>query len=280
MFISGPTLAGKSEVARFIARSVYKDDVHFLRMQPAKDGHSNAIIPLFHNVEKKSKTFSSAHTAQYTPERIFETLPDGLKAIRRLDRYGFTIIEADTDPCLRYAYPYDYRVFVMPMPQHVHDVLRSPRQAAEALQTVMQDTASFATEIFGLSDASVLDENLGLSSRSQNQATGNTVLEHVEIAEQQFRQFLRSPIGAEIAARVQLQPDYHALVESDVVIINKYTQGNPEALEDCCQRLENLLGRIQHDTRRHSLLFWGDIRDTHDANRRRLLQRFKQLLTD
>ena len=88
----------------------------------------------------------------YTPDRVFETLPDALRMIRESEHRPFVVMEADADPALRHAYPYDYRAFIMRPPADLHEVFRSDSEAAAAMREVMQDTASFACEIFGLMD--------------------------------------------------------------------------------------------------------------------------------
>ena len=102
-------------------------------------------------------------------------------------------------------------------------------------------------------------------------------LEKLDVSETQIRQFINSPIGAEIASRIQLQPAYHGLVESDVVVINTGVGYDGDALDECVERLEQLLGRLRHETRRHSVLYWGNIQRTSDPTHNKLLERFQQL---
>lgn len=282
LLINGPAGAGKTRMAQLVAEEVLKRPVHYLRMRLAPDGHTNAILK--HKPEKEAGVvgngWQSVHEVTYTDDRVFETLPDGLRAVRRLDRHGFIVIEADTNPSLRHAYPYDYRVFVMPAPTEVYTVFREPRAAAEALQQVMQDTASFASEIFGLFDAAGLDDSLGVRHQApKHDLRQIEQVEQLDIAEAQLRQFLNSPLGAEIASRIQLQPDYHALVESDIVVINTGVDEAGDCLDDCVSRIEKLLARIRHDARRHSVLYWGDIVDTNYPTYKKLLVRLKSLLS-
>ena len=108
---------------------------------------------------------------------------------------------------------------------------------------------------------------------------GGQRVERLDVAEAQIRHFLNSPLGAEIASRIQLQPDYHALVEADVVVVNTgwLDRDHREVLDDCVARLQKLLTRVRQDSRRASVLYWGDVRED-DAARRKLLQRMKGLL--
>ncbi len=165
LFINGPSGGGKSTVARLIVREVLHRPAHLVRLHPARDGYTNAVEPL--NCPAHGTHWASRHRVTYTPERIFETLPDSLRAVRALDPAGLAVIEADGDPAVRHAYPYDYRVFVMPSPTDLHDVFREPKDAAVALQQVMHDTAAFASEIFGLFDVKGLDDSFGVKHHKQ-----------------------------------------------------------------------------------------------------------------
>lgn len=279
LFISGPPGSGKTAVAELVAREVLDRPAHYLRLKAAGDGHTNAIlggIPASETVPPSG--WASQHLVTYTADRVFETVPDALRKVRRLERAAFAVVEADADPALRHAYTYDYRVFVMACPDSVHRVFRTPEAATEALQEVMQDTAAFASEIFGLFDAGSLDDSFGVEYHPPVSDRAGRRLEHLEVSESQIHQFFKSPLGGEIASRIQLQPQYHGLVESDVVLINTGVGEEGEALRECVSRLEKLLGRIRHETRRHSLLYWGDIASREDPTNVKLIRRLRTLL--
>ncbi len=276
LFISGPRKSGKTTVARLVAEEVLKRPAHYLRMRAAPDHHTNTVAEVGPTLVPGK--WASRHIVTYTAAHAFETLPDALRAVRQRERDAFICIEADADPALRHAFPYDFRIFVMSAPCDVHEVFRDPRAAAVALQQVMQDTAGFASEIFGLFDAVGLDDSVGVEHRL-TEGGHDTAEERLDIGEAQIRQFLSSPLGAEIASRIQLQPDYHGLVESDVAIINTGRGGVRDALDECVERLERLLHRVRQDARRHSVLYWGDISDQHDPTRAKLLGRLKALVS-
>ncbi len=278
LFINGPPGSGKTTVARLVADEVLERPAHYLRIRVASDGHTNMILPVEPRAGGDSPSWASEHLVRYTADRVFETVPEALRKVRRLQRRAFAILEADADPALRHAFPYDYRVFVMPAPADVHAVFRTPRAAAIALQQVMQDTAAFASEIFGLFETESLEDSVGVKYHPPaRDAERGQEVERLEITEAQIRQFLRSPLGGEIASRIQLQPAYHALVESDVVLINTGIGGETDALNECLTRIEKLLARIRHDTRRHSVLYWGDISSRDDPTYSKLLRRLRAL---
>jgi hypothetical protein len=283
LLISGPTHSGKSTLARFLAQRVLDRPCHYLRLQAAADTHTNAVLP--YDAEEDDdigESWSSAHRVSYTVDRLFETVPEGLRTVRSLERDGFAVIEADADPALRHAYPYDYRVFIMTAPPDVYTVFRGPDEASDALQQVLQDTAAFASEIFGLFDEDPFEDSVGVEHYrpTAEEYVGGGRVERLNIAEDQIRHFLGSPLGAEIASRIQLQPEYHALVEADVVIVNaKRLSRNRRVLDECVSRLQKLLTRIRQDARRQSVLYWGDIRED-DTARRKLTQRLRHLLID
>ncbi|HOA74660.1 MAG TPA: hypothetical protein PL151_02190 [Phycisphaerae bacterium] len=282
VLISGPRRSGKSTLARYLAEHVLDRKPHYLRLEAAHDSYTNAVWACEAREDDViGASWASAHRVSYTHDRLFETIPEGLRAIRRQERDGFAIVEADADPTLRHAYPYEYRIFIMTAPPDIYTIFRTPDAAAAALHQVLQDTAAFASEIFGLFDDDVFDDSIGVehSRPSPAEYAGGTRVERLNIAEAQIRHFLSSPLGAEIASRIQLQPDYHALVEADVVIVNAKRIGRRrrEVLDECVSRLQKLLSRIRQDARRQSVLYWGDIR-SDDAARRKLTQRLQHLL--
>jgi len=283
LLISGLGHSGKSTLARFIGDQVLERAAHYLRLLPAPDTHTNAVLGYELSRDDVIGDFwASAHRVSYTLDRLFETIPEGLRAVRRLERNGFVVIEADADPALRHAYPYDYRIFIMTAPPDVYSVFRTPDAAAAALHQVLQDTAAFASEIFGLFEDDLFEDSSGVEHfRPVQEYLGAPRIERLNIAEAQIRHFLSSPLGAEIASRIQLQPEYHALVEADVVVVNakRLNRDRREVLDECISRLQKLLSRVRQDARRQSVLYWGDIREG-DAARAKLTRRLKSLLVN
>jgi hypothetical protein len=277
LFISGPPRGGKTTIARLIATDVAGRPVHYVRMRRAADGHTNLVTPLDASSGAPAGPWASVHRVTYSEDHVFETLPEALRVVRRIERNPFVVLEADADACLRHAYPYDYRVFVMAPPRALPEVFRDSHEAASALQQVMQDTAAFASEIFGIMDPTGLDDTVGVQHAWAEMR--ERPVEQLDVSEAQIRHFLNSPLGAEIASRIQLQPDYCALIESDIAIINTGLGAINDALDACVKRLEKLLSKVRHDARRHSVLYWGDIVDQTDPTYGRLVKRLKVLLS-
>lgn len=281
LLINGPARSGKSDLSRLIVAHALDRPAHYLRMKPARDGHTNELLPLnAADLAGIGDDWCTAHVVHYTPERVFEILPEALRTVRDGSPDLFAIIEADGDPALRHAYPYDYRVFVMAPPVDLYTVFRASHEAAKALKQVMEDTAAFASEIFGLFQGDGLDDSAGIIHHfPQRSHPSGPAIEVLDIHEPQLRQFLRSPIGVEIASRIQLQPDYHSIVEADVAVINTGLGATGDVVKECVKRIEKLLARVRHDARRYSVLYWGDIIDKHDPAHHQLLRRLRTLLT-
>jgi hypothetical protein len=210
----------------------------------------------------------SASWLDYDKDLIFEVLPEALTRIHKRDRYGSVLIEADADPHLRNAYPYDRRVFVMPAPRSLNEVFRSVNQAAEALRHVLDDTAAFASEIYGM-----LDGGLALDDTRHGEHERRPTF-----TARQMRGFLNSPLGDELATRIQFQPAYHGLVESDVVLINTGVGGVSGSVDDCVHRVERLLARLRGPSARKNVVFCCDPMDAKDPLRKKLFQALRALL--
>ncbi len=239
-FVSGVRRSGKSAIIQAMIDRLWKIPPHYIRLVNAG---SDKVVP------KCPPPFpppecgvASARWLEFDEDRVFETVPEVLATIHRQDQFGSVVIEADADPSLRCAYPYDHRVFVMPRPTSIHDVFRDPQLAANELRRALDDTAAFASEVFGLF--------------SQNRDdVGDPPEERPEVTPAGMRGFLYSPLGDELATRIQLQQPYHGLVESDVVVVNtKLGEQSPES-DQCLRRIERLIERVRGMSDRHADLF-------------------------
>lgn len=242
VFVSGPRRSGKSELIRTMIDRVYDQQPHYIRLTPAGSDKKRPA-PSARPAPKCG--VASARWLEYDAERIFEVLPSALTAIHRTDRFGSVVIEADTDPALRSAYPYDYRVFVMPMPSGIGDVFRSSHGAAAEFRRVLDDTTAFASEFFGLFEGRGSDDVDPPEDRP-------------DLSVAQMRRFLQSPLGDELASRIQLMAPYHGLVESDVIVINNALGEPGRKSRDCIARIELLLERARAHSHCSTELFHCD----------------------
>jgi len=258
-FVSGPRRSGKSAVIQAMVGCVWKAHPHYIRLVRAGSGKQP---PKPSAQATDSCAVASARWLEYDSERVFEILPEALTAIHKKDRYGHVVFEADTDPNLRYAYPWDHRIFVMPRPESVSEVFRDPTHAAKELRKVLDDTAAFASEVFGLLTQPPEEFAEPPEARADPSLT-------------QMRRFLHSPLGDELATRIQLQPSYHGLVESDVVVVNSGTGAPKEEAEDCLKRLHHVLTRIRGVTGRKTELFVCDPQDADSSPFRKLLSHLR-----
>lgn len=258
-FISGPRKSGKSCIIESMLQRLWRVKPHYLRLTTREVTHGQSTAPT--QVEFK-KAVASAQWLTYHPERIFESLPETLNKIHKADRYGSVVIEADADPDLRCAYPYDHRVFVMPMPCTVHEVFRDPTRAALELHRVLDDTAAFASEIFGL----FADREDGEPSEPRP-----------DLSASQMRGFLNSPLGDELATRIQLQQEYHGLVESDVIVVNSQAGEKSKESDECVRRIRQLLDRLRCGKSKPCELFVCDPTDLKDQTCKGLMQALKPM---
>jgi hypothetical protein len=272
IFVSGPRGGGKTQLVRLMAHEAMAQRPHHIRMVPRAELSS----PSFRLIHADGESdLATSLKVPYTTERCFEAIAETLQGLRPGAPREIVLLEADGDPCLRYAYPYDRRIFVMPAPSNVYDVFRTPEQASVALRKVMEDTASFAAEIFGLFDDDPMDDGGGVmyAREAPTWAGSDPAVEHLEVDETQLRNFLDSPVGTEIASRIQLQPEYHGLVESDVILLNTGVGSTGNVVDEVVRRLDVLLNRIRSRAQYDSLLFCCDPCEARDPRRARLFEK-------
>lgn len=255
-FVSGVRRSGKSAVIRTMIDRLWKRKPHYIRL--AQSG-GDKTPPKQTQRRPQNAGVASARWLDYDAEHVFEILPAALAAIHRADPYGSVVIEADSDPVLRCAYSYDHRVFVMPVPGSIEEVFRDAAHAAEELKQALEDTVAFASEIFGM-----------FSDGRQDDAEPPE--DRPDLSETNMRGFLYSPLGDELATRIQLQPPYHGLVESDVILVNTATGKCTDDTRECLNRIERLIARLRGNSGQRTELFHCDPRDTKAKDCKRLLK--------
>ncbi len=255
-FVSGLRRSGKSAVIRTMIDRLWKKEPHYIRL--AQSG-GDKTPPKQTQKPPQNAGVASARWLDYDAEHVFEVLPAALAAIHRTDPYGSVVIEADADPVLRCAYSYDHRVFVMPVPGCVAEVFRDAADAAEELKSALEDTVAFASGIFGMFSEGQQDDDEPSEDRP-------------DLSETNMRGFLYSPLGDELATRIQLQPPYHGLVESDVILVNTGAGTQQTDTEECLNRIERLLVRLHGHSGQRAELFHCDPRDTKAKDCKKLLK--------
>jgi len=254
-FVSGTRRSGKSAVIQVMVDRLWKKPPHYVRLVRAGSAKSP---PKAKPGSVPQCGVSSAKWVEFTEDRIFEILPETLAAIHRQDRYGSVVLEADADPGLRCAYDYDHRVFVMPRPASCGDVFRDPHQAAKELHRALDDTAAFASEIFGLFQAA--------------EDHPEPAEDRAELSGAHMRGFLYTPLGDELVTRIQLQPAYHGLVESDLVVVNTRLGPGTAESDECLRRIDQVLSRLRGLTDRRGQLLACDPLNPDDKDFPRMLE--------
>ncbi|UCG16810.1 MAG: hypothetical protein JSV19_02000 [Phycisphaerales bacterium] len=261
--VSGPRRSGKSTVIRQMIEQCYVGAPHYVRLTRA-DGDKQK--PVCVTVPAEDCGVVSACWVQYDAGKIFELLPEKLAAIHRRDRSSDIIIEADADPSLRYAYPYNARLFVMAAPSSVSELFRTDARAAEALRAALDDTTTFAAEMFGLCGESAVPEDDSHEDRPKLTAS-------------QMRRFLRSPLGRDLASRSQLHPAYHGLIESDVILMNTAIGGATPAVDEAKHRIEAITDCLRSGSARRGCVFCCDPQDPRDPLRNRFFDALRRVCT-
>lgn len=272
ILVTGPRNGGKTALVDLIGRDVLDHAPHHIRLVPAEPtddatGPPTSLAPPTH--------VAASIQARFTPQSIMDVLTDALRDVRRTERYATVLVEGDDAPCLRHAFPYDRRVFVMPAPTEFHAVFRRPREAAAALRKVMQDTEGFAAEMFGLLFDETGAQSPDAYAPEERRRRSAKAMESDEV-----RRFLSTPLGAEIASRIQLQPGYQGLVESDIVAINTAPEAMTEAMRECVQCIERLMARAHQNGVHRRFLYCCDPHNGDDPVRAKLLRRLAEVCDD
>ena len=252
LLVCGLPKAGKSHIIRLLAEQLACHPPWYVRLAPEGVAGEQATPTT------KADLFAGSQTAYYAHDRVSKALPNVLAGIADQHPDAIVLVEAESATPLRYAFPYDYRLFVTPAPSDIHEVFRTTEQASAAMQQVMQDAGAFAAEVFSLIDAQDQAEAPALADPrcpfwAPDQAD--------QVSSAQLDRFLATPIGAEVATRIQLQPAFHGLIEADIVVING--DGAASARE-CQRRIQALLTRLQCVGQRQTTLYRCDPANRND----------------
>lgn len=201
---------------------------------------------------------------------VFEEVPEALGRVASEAENATIFVETNAHPCFRHAYPYHAKVFVMQPPASLDAVFRSPTQTADAIEKAMDDTAEFAAEMFGLErwahDSAVLP---AVDPKDRKVQSGHA---------QSVEEFLASDVGAEITSRMQLQPAYHPIIDSDVILLNEAVEHDADTCRQCAEKLEALLENLRRRLDRQPWFAVCDPSDEQDPLAERALQKIEALL--
>jgi len=272
ILISGPARSGKTALASLIAERVcLPNPVKSIRLRRCPGSREVRVRP---TQQGGCGREVESYQVDYCPERVFEMLPEALKTVRDRQRICTILLESDPDPAIRFAYTYDVRVFVLAPPARPGELFRSSFEAAEALKEVMEDTAAFASEVFGLFEHGLLGVD-DAAAKALLRDGGHPA--HPVVSTGQVKRFLATPLGVEIATRIQLQPPYHGLAESDLILVNTGVGATSLDSDKALRNLEMLLARISNGAGRSRPLFRCDLLDQRDPSLPTLLDRLSSL---
>ncbi|HWL94275.1 MAG TPA: hypothetical protein VNT79_12150, partial [Phycisphaerae bacterium] len=160
---------------------------------------------------------------------------------------------------------------IMSPPGSMEDVFRPAQETAGAIERAMHDTAEFAAELFGLERVDPHDSAWFRAHEDPNRDYSSDT--------QTVEEFLDSPIGIEITARLQLRPMFQGVVDADVVFLNTAVATNMKTLAACAQRIERILEPVNTRLQRRTYFAAGDPLDRRNAGTEGCLKRIADLLS-
>lgn len=206
LHISGPPNSGKTATAVGFAEHRGKKPTYYLRLDTEREGapalRLSQPLPL---VADPRRLVSK-------PGVVFETLAEAIGEIAQRDADATIVVETDNEPCFRHACPWHARLFCLPPVPNPRSLFRTREEINKALKELMEDTRSFAAEMFGLEkgpgDSSMLP---AMESKQILEADASELLE----------EFLASEVGTDISFRMRLHSDYYAIMDSDILVLSE-----------------------------------------------------------
>jgi len=263
LHISGPPASGKTTLAELLAAMTPGTKPDYIRFDLGSDTAPRTLRIAGSLPDMAGITHQTVHS-----ELVFEKIADAIKTIAENQAGDTIFVETNAQPCFRHAYPYHVKVFVMLPPPTLGVIFRSESETAEAIQRAMGDTAEFASELFGMGagpqDSTILPTAKLPDAKAQ--------------PAQSIEEFLNSDVGTEIAARMQLQPEYHAIMDSDVILLNVGLCHDEAVTARCAKRIDALLETLRQRLGRQNWFIVCNPFDGDDPRCRRGLEKIEALL--
>lgn len=267
--IAGPPGSGKTTLARRLAARRTQGASHHLRLTGGKKAGTTGSAPAL-RLAIPDDDMDSSTTAAIDPDLVFERLPAEIQRLHRPRSSTLVFVETDAEPHFRHAYSYDVRVFIMPCPNALADVFRSRQQAEAAVRRAMHDTVDFAEEVFGLTRDARLDTPRDSIKRFDPPP--------VNERDRDVLAFIDGALGSRLAVQFMLQPCYHVLTDSDVVLLNLGVGPDSDAAELCAHRLQALLDRLKREGTRPAWFAACEPADPEDALSMQAVLRIESLI--
>lgn len=272
--IAGPPGSGKTTLARRLAARRTTGARHHLRLTgrptaPATPVAPQESVPTL-RLSVPTDELDSSTTATIDPELVFEKLPTEIQRLHKRKTSTIVFVETDAEPHFRHAYSYDVRVFIMPCPTGLTDVFRSRKQAEDAVRRSMHDTGDFAEEIFGLTREA--------DGRAPRDSIKRFDPPPVSERDRDVLAFIDAALGTRLAVQFMLQPCYHVLIDSDVVLLNLGVGPDGDAAEICAHRLQALIEQLRRDGTRPAWFAACEPADSEDALSMQALLRIESLI--
>ena len=263
LHISGPPTSGKTTLAELLATREPLAKPDYVRFDLETD-----TAPRTLRIAGSLADMASIAHHTVRAELVFEEIADALKAVVANSTANAIFIETNAHPCFRHAYPYDVKVFVMLPPPTLGAMFRSESETAEAIQRAMGDTAEFASELFGM----------GAGPQDSTMLPNMKLPDPKAQPPQSIEDFLNSDVGIEITARMQLQPEYHAIMDSDVILLNVGLSHDEAVTARCARRLDALLETLRQRLGRQHWFVACNPLDYDDPRCQRGLEKIESLL--
>ncbi len=263
LHISGPPASGKTALANALATRRPANRSTLVRFDLPNE---NGTPPL--RIARSFDTFANSLRYCVNPDLVFEQVSDALRSIEAPFPDDLLLVETNAEPCFRHAYPYDIKIFVFSPPDSMDAIFRTPSETVGAIERAMHDTAEFAAEMFGL-ERSPFDSAALPSIHSDDRRVTAT---------QTTEEFLDSDVGTEIASRLHLRPRYHAVIDSDVILLNTPADRDAAIAAECAEKIETLLDPLRQRLDRDSWFAACDLHDPQNTQTRRALDHIDSLL--